>query len=116
MSFDYSRIAGTAEKLILNFGRAITVRQTSRSGTAYAPTITNTDTEVTGVGLNFSDAEINGTSIKQGDIKYLIKTSLVIDETSKIVDGGNVYAVVNSEKIKPGDTLVLYKLQARSDG
>lgn len=112
MSF-YGGLADTAERLIDEYGRTVTVRTVVKSGAANDPVLTASDTSSKAVFANYNQRDMIGGLIKQGDIMVLVKTAVSVDETSLILDGSVVYSVVDIATIKPGDTLIMYKIQAR---
>lgn len=112
MSF-YSKIATTAEQLISRYGRNVSVRQITKSGTAYDPTVTPSDTTVKAVSANYTTEDQAGTQIQQGDIRFYIKTSIAMTTDMQIVDDSNIYSIIDVNNIKPGDTQIIYIIQAR---
>lgn len=121
MAFDYSNIAATALNQIADKGRNITVRYAG-SDQVYDPendTFTSgTDTDVTvkGVFTQFRKKDIDGELIKLTDKRVLIAGTALDnapDNNSKIVDGGDVYQVINTDAVQPADEVILYMVQVR---
>lgn len=115
MSF-YGGLADTAKKLIADKGRTVTLRSTGAQ--VYNPitdTMTggNTDTSVKAVFTAFKQTEIDGTLIQRGDKKVLLAAGIEPKGNDIIVDGGAHYRVVDIMAVQPGDTTILYTLQAR---
>ena len=52
-------------------------------------------------------------SRKANDKKYLIAGDVTVTTDMKILDGGIEHSIINVLSVKPGDTLVLSKVQAR---
>ena len=98
---------------INEYGRTINIVSVVYSGTDYDPTITKTNTPVKAVQSFFLSNEIDGTNIKANDKKYLIAGDVTVTTDMKILDGGIEHSIINVLSVKPGDTLVLSKVQAR---
>ena len=98
---------------INEYGRTINIVSVVYSGTDYDPTITKTNTPVKAVQSFFLSNEIDGTNIKATDKKYLIAGNVTLTTDMKILDGGIEHSIINVLSVKPGDTLVLSKVQAR---
>ena len=116
MSF-YGGLAKTAQKLIADKGRTVTLRQVT-GGSAYNPltdTMTNatTDTAVKAVFTSFKQDEIDGTLIMRGDKKVLLAAGIEPKGNDVIVDGATQYRVIEIMTVQPGDTTILYTLQVR---
>lgn len=77
---------------------------------------TTTTQTVKAVILNFRRAEIDGTLIKNGDRRALVAPDNLTRAPKTgdtITDGSEVFSIQNVEEVKPGDTVLLYKLQLR---
>lgn len=115
MSF-YAGLSKTAQKLIAEKGRTVTLR---RAGDiVYDPatdtmTSSQTDTSVKGVFTSFKQSEIDGTLILRGDKKLLLAAGIEPQGNDVIVDGTTQYRVVEIMAVHPGDTVILYTLQVR---
>ena len=120
-SFDYTRTAATATRLLERFGAAGAVRRSSTTGgNAWDPssgTTTTTDYPATMVVTDYAQADINGTVIQSTDKKVLMAPGVaVVPNTSDVLvtpDGGTL-SVVGVKPLKPAATLVMYEIQARS--
>jgi hypothetical protein len=110
MSFDYSEDAATAIEMIAEFGRAMTLRSQTNSGTAWDPTIVNVDTAIVGVMLEY-EAHERDSLIQASDKKVLTTSSPTV--AMKLIDGGVVYEIVSVKPLQPGDTVILSEIQAR---
>lgn len=68
-----------------------------------------------GVKIGYSQSDIDGTLIKQGDQQLYVPASGFIRPVTdeQITVGGSTYAVQSVEVIAPGDVDVLYILQIR---
>lgn len=116
-AFDYVRAAATAHRLITKFGRAITIRRTASSGTAWAPTLTPTDHAATAAVLDYTARDIDGTLVKVGDRRVIISTSGVTIEPAtqdRLIIGGEEMAIVRVTKLSPAGTVVYYEAQCRA--
>lgn len=111
MAYDYSSIKNTAISLINKFGRNITKKAITNTGTEWNPTQTAVESTIKGVFTNFSQNEIDGTLIKATDKKVL--TYDEIELTDLIVDDSISYNVISVFSINPGDTKLIYKVQLR---
>jgi len=109
----YSNMANTAKVMIAKFGKTMVLRTVVRSGTEWSPTQTDTDTEITGVVTLYKTSEIDGTVIKQNDKQVLLDSTVAPVKDGKIVDGSDVYQIVDFETLSPASTVVLYKVQVR---
>lgn len=109
--FDYSNVNLTASALIERFGRNMTLRTLVQSGSAFDPTVTNSDTSIIGVMTWYRANQIDGTLIQAGDKLLLTHSAVTIQD--KIVDEGKEYSVVTVDVVKPGGTTLLYKVQVR---
>jgi len=120
MSYDYSGIKGTAEKLISRFGKTVSVRRSTAptGGSNWDPGAPTTkDYSAKGVVLDYSSHERDGTFIKATDKKLLLSTeglTITPGLDDAIVAGGLVYQIVPPLKpLEPGDTTILWEIQIR---
>ncbi len=112
MSFNYAAARATAERLIARFGQSATLRKVSRSGTAYAPTIDETDTTITVVDLNQRVRDQSGTLIGQSQRTLYVSTSagVVPEKDDKVVIGGTEHEIGEVRALSPGGTVVFYEV------
>ncbi len=117
----YDRAANTTLEKISKYGRDITLT-ISDDDEVYDPatdTFTasgSDDYTVKGLFTNFSKMDIDGELIKRSDKRVLIAASSLSqapDTDDKITDGTDVFNVINTEELKPGDTPILYMVQVR---
>lgn len=113
MAVDYTSLASTASRLIIENGRTVKLRAMVPSGPAWNPSFTASDTDVKAVFTRYSTREIDGLVIQATDIKVLLSSSVVPDATMRLVDGSIDYSIVDVVEIKPGPVSVLYIVQAR---
>lgn len=110
--FDYSNVNLTASALIERFGRTMTLRTLVQSGSAFDPTVTNSDTSIIGVMTGYRANQIDGTMIQSGDKLLLTHSAVTVQD--KIVDDGKEYSVITVNVVKPGGTTLLHKVQVRA--
>lgn len=113
MSQLYQSLIKEIKSALKEYGRGITIRKLSKSGSLYNPDITFQDFPSIGVSDNYDLSLIDGSVIKKGDIQYFIDCEIEVDQSSKIIDDGETYSIVSFQLIKPGDTELLYIIQAR---
>jgi hypothetical protein len=116
MSFDYSGLAATATRLINKFGGDVTL-SIKTAGTYNPITGSNGDTftssVVKGVKTNFMNGDIDGTLIRQGDVKVLIDGDVALNQDDLITVGSDQYEVINAKPLNPGDTRLITTAQCR---
>ena len=112
MSF-YGDMAQLATELITEYGRDMIMLTYTESGPDYAPTRTPVDVTINGVFTSFITSDIDGTLIKKEDKMVLVDSSVEPVKSASIVDGGDIYELVDFNEIAPGPTSILYKLQVR---
>lgn len=116
MSFNYSGLSATSTRLINRFGADVTLHIKTEG--VYDPVTgangdTFADSTVRAVKLNFSNGDIDGTLIKQGDFMLMIDGVTTFTSDDKITVDGIKYAVVRQMPLKPGDTRLLTKAHCR---
>jgi hypothetical protein len=121
---DYIGIRSRASALITKNGKSITI-QTPVAGTFDPATGVNTPgtpttKTVKAVESNYSQAERNGTSILMNDRMFLVSGldtsgAVIVQPTTsdKLIIGADTLSIVKVDPIKPGDTAVIYEVQAR---
>jgi hypothetical protein len=97
---------------IAEYGRSMTLRSKTSTGTAWDPTLTNSDQTIKGVVKDYSAFEIDGTLVMQGDKKIILGATYAPTTAMKIVDGIEM-SIVSVKEIKPGDTVLAYEVQVR---
>ena len=119
MSFDYADMAATAAELLAEFGATVTVTRATPG--AYDP-----DTGTTGAGtsqtwtpsgvkLNYSAHEINGTLILASDQRVYMSAVSGMDPNAgdTVTLGAEVWRVVASRTLAPAGLAVLLDVQCR---
>ena len=107
-------MAALAVKMISKYGQSMTLRSYSSSGDEWNPSLTETDTAVTGVLGNYNDGLMDGTLIQKDDKYVLLDSSVNPTEADKIVIDGVVFSIAAVNTINPGGTKVFHKLQVRA--
>lgn len=115
----YAEMTDVAVEMLTEFGQPVALE--SLSAEAYNPATgemaqTMTRYEGMGVALDYSQRDIDGTVIKQGDRRIFIAPDL--GATPKTGDTltlaeGTVLQVVSSKPLAPAGTLVLHEVQCR---
>lgn len=129
---DYTKPRQTAQRLIANFGMAGTIRRTITTGgdpwTPGSGTTTVTNAACRVVTDSYKVHERDGTLIQTGDRKLLVstegivlpaypdqpKTANVPDVADTIIVNDEAMAIVNVEPLVPGDTVLMWTIQARA--
>ena len=107
-----------AKKAFQSYGAEISFTQTSEvvSDLAKGKKIASTAT-FTGFGVRseYNKREIDGTTVKSGDIKIILEATDVvpkIGDTAEI-NGSGVFRVMSIELIAPAEETIVYTLQLR---
>lgn len=115
--FNYVKTAGTATKLLTNFGR--TIQHIAVAEGIYDPeasevTNTETSTDCIACDFDFKANQYDGDLVQFGD-RYAIINNAVsnIDVSDKLVIDSVRWSIVKVEKIAPAGTLVMWKVQIR---
>jgi len=109
--FDYESVTATAKSLIDEFGREITLKVVTNSGTEWNPTQSEVVSTITAVFTNFSKNEIDNVLILATDKKLLSYEEISL--TDFILDDGIDYKVMNVDTIQTGDIKIIFKAQLR---
>lgn len=110
---DYDRNVATAVRMIKSRGRAVDLVSYTQTGPAYDPVMTPVSTPTKAVQSNFNSKDVDGTTILSTDLKYLFAGDVEPKKGMDIQDGDKKYSIKNVWQVKPGDTLILSKVQAR---
>lgn len=122
MAVDYDALQDAAEELIDDNGRDITIQKRSDtvpdSSKPWEPAADGSGTNINTIGVfeDYSISEFGGTNIQIGDKKILIKgkgLSQDITTEDQIIDGSETWNIINVKKVQPGDTVIMYEIQAR---
>lgn len=121
---DYTKAAARADASLRRKGGVVTLRREVPGeydpGTGGPGAGSETDYPGTGVKLNYSQDDIDGTLIKQGD-QQLLLSPLQRDGTAMplpvsgdlLLIGAKAYTVQSVVDLQPTDTSLLYTLQLR---
>lgn len=123
MSFDYTDLRDTAVELITEFGRTLTLRSSDSAdvydeieGTWTAGPGAVTDVEFFGVTLNptmeYTQA-VGAGNVQARDMLIYMEPTVEPKMTGAIVIDGEVWQVVNVQRIQPSTTVLLYIVQVR---
>lgn len=118
MSAFSDEMAAVGLELLTEFGEAVSFTRTTEGeyNPADGTVETGTDTIFTGYGLpvDYSNRDIDGTIIEQGDSRLYVNAVSVEPTTSdKVTVSGRVYRVINVSKYSINGANVLYELQIR---
>ena len=116
--FAYAKIAQTATNLLAKFGQQVTfvsVTEAAYSTTTGGAAVTEVETLVTGVMLEYKTAEIDGTRVQEGDVRVYMEAKQGIDPKAgdKMLIDSVTWQVITSRPLKPGPVIVLHDLQLR---
>lgn len=118
MAFDYERLkTGTAERLIEDFGKTVTLTQPGvYVGPDYNPTPgAPTEYPVFAVEVKIRQEHIDGTLIQQGDRMFLVSTKNAPEpamDNTMTVDNSTLQ-VIEIKPLKPGPVTMLWKIRCR---
>ncbi len=126
MTFDYTKSAATAERLLQKFGQDVTLSRPSTSAPTYDPA-TGVSTPAApatyagrGAVFDYKQTDVNQTLVQAGDQRlYLSPASPMVEPaTSDTVTlaNGKTYSIVRGGEVNPAGTVVLYDLQLRGVG
>ena len=119
MSFDYAETAQTAAELLREFGSIVTLTRVA-AGTDNPDTGVVSSTGATfaasGVRLDYSQRDIDGTLVKRGDQRVYIDPFLATTPQTgdTITIGSEAFTVVNSRPLAPAGVVVLHDVQVRA--
>lgn len=118
-TFDYSRSAASAKRLLDRFGQPIVLlRQGAGAYDADTGTVTRSGQSHTGVGvlLNYEQRDIDGSVIQEGDQHVLLSAVGMPTPQSGdtlTLDDGRTFFVMASRPLAPAGVVVLHELHAR---
>jgi hypothetical protein len=124
MTFDYAKPAATSLRLLIRFGRSVTLRK--QAAGAYDPatsssTITTTDYTGQGALFDFNEHTIgqqygDGVTVLMGDKNLLLAPSGITAAPvpgDLLIFGSDTYQVMRVKAVAPAGTVVLYELHLR---
>lgn len=101
------------ESIISRIGRTVQIRTQTQSGTAYNPTLVNSDLPAIAAVFKMEKSEGEDTIIESGDRLFLISSTFSVTKQDKIVDAGVEYHIVSLENVGPGDENFYYRAHGR---
>ena len=111
---DYTDDLNGAIEDIRDSGRPVDLVSYVQTGPSYDPVMTPVVMpDVMALQSSFKSNQIDGTLIKAGDKKFLIAGDVEPTVDMELHDGGKKYEIKAVDQVKPGDTLILSKVQAR---
>jgi hypothetical protein len=113
----YDRASSTAKQMIGKYGRDLVLKR-NIEGTfdpaTYAFSGTSSpEVSCKGIVTNFKINEVDGTIVLRTDKKIILDADALPEQNDKIIDGTDEYTIVNVDSLEPGNTTLLYKVQAR---
>jgi len=114
MSFDYTRLKSTADRLVARFGKAAALVSFETSGPDFDPTVTESTADITLVELSYSLTNRNESLVQSGDKLFLIQADAAPALDNKIRLDSVDYAMVDVQPLSPGPLVLLYEVQARA--
>lgn len=116
-SFDYSRLAATAQRLLARFGKAGKLERPTWTGPKHSP-VEGPPTIYDAVFVvgNYSSREVDGTRILQTDKKLIIAPSLAVEpKLSDLLDDGEPVRlkIMDVKTIRPATRTLAYIAQVR---
>jgi hypothetical protein len=119
MSDFYTGLQATASRLLVQFGKPMTLR--INTGSVYDPVAqtnapTYTDYPVSGLVLNYAGRTSEAGTYVQTDDKKLLLSVAAAPEPSigaQVVDGADVYTVQAIKSLSPAGINLLFELQGR---
>lgn len=125
----YTEMAAVATAMIAEFGRTITIAKSGQStpvvsGKPWHSGYADADVTIPNVKAFFTTGDasdehrnIGATLIREGKEGFLIDASSIGDEDLKtyerIIDGSETWTIERVERLKPGDTALLYGVEVR---
>jgi hypothetical protein len=118
--FDYSELLADADELIEEFGRTVSVRHATSSGTGLEPTVSATDYATKGVREEFTLKQIQSGNVQQNDQRWLVAAGPLaalgvtsIAKPDALVIGGVAIPVLVAKPIQPAETVVYFDCHCR---
>lgn len=116
MSFNYTKTAATATRLLLRFGAAATLKRetagTYDPATGTTP-VTETSLSTTAAVFAYDAKYIDGTLILQGDQRAYLAPGVTPKQGDKLTWQGADYTLIAVKPISPAGVPVLFEAQIR---
>ncbi len=106
------REIASATRLIAAKGRDISLVTLTPSGDAWNPTNSESSQTVKALQTSFSSAEISSGLVELTDVKYLLDSVIEPTTSMHITDDSKTYYIKSVMPIKPGESVILYKVVA----
>lgn len=118
MSFSYQSLADTVAREIAEKGRDITLRRRSQSfnPATGATSETLSEQSLRGLFTLYELRQRDGSTVRQGDQALLLAAEDLTtppSDADEVIDGGSSWQVISVERLQPGGTALLYRLQVR---
>lgn len=107
------RLASTATRLIKKNGRAAELLHTKNVGPSYDPDQLEVATPVTIVQIGFEAKEIEGSLVQEGDLAFLMDSSVEPKNDMRLRDDCDDYSIMPINNVTPGEVRMIYKVRAR---
>jgi hypothetical protein len=118
VSFDYLDVAQTASELLRDSGSLVTLTRVTGTYNPDTGVVGSTGATfaASGVRLDYSQRDIDGTLVKRGDQRVYIDPFLATTPQTgdTITIGSEVFTVVNSRPLAPAGVVVLHDVQVRA--
>lgn len=116
MSFDYGESLATANELIDEFGKDVTLLKRVRSGPTHAPVYSDTPFVVKCVELAKEKRDKSGTLTGTTSRRLLIAGDAAAspEKDDKVIIGGKSVEIDVVKTLNPADTVVLYTVWLKS--
>jgi hypothetical protein len=125
VAFNYAELAVTADALITEFGRSLTLSKRDRtpadsSKPWQGPASPGTDTTVTLLGVvnPSADEDMPGTVIKRGDAYAIISaigagSTTDVAQFDTLIDGSTKWHILNASGVNPGPVNLVWILHLK---
>lgn len=116
MSFDYNELASTASEMLVEFGKAATLKRIVTG--AYDPStgtapVTTTSLNTHAAVFAYDQKYIDGTLIKQGDQRAYLSPRQEPKQGDLLTWMGKDYQIVAVKPLAPAGVAVLFEAQVR---
>ena len=121
MAFSYTEMVNDIDTLVEDLGKAVTLFVSSEtpasSSQPWRGNGSPATEAATAVEYGFDFADVDGTLVRRGDVKFAIAAkdhaAFNMASVDKITVGTTVYGVVSVNIINPGGTAIAYVYHAR---
>lgn len=115
--FNYARPRATAERLIRRFGQPGTLRRAGApGGDPWNPTPgADADYPCRLVETDYDARDVDGSLVLMTDKRVLVAPGLEVEPQNgdRLLYGGKTMQVVSAKRTRPGETTLMYEIQAR---